>query len=87
MNRETRRRLQQNQIIKQKQNVPTVDYKQALHHEQLRKVYDDGIMLGFETATYLFTKIAKNIKGIGEKRTKQIRIEFDRELERLKREV
>lgn len=85
MNRETRRRLKQNEVLKRPVN--TSDVQKAIEHKRLQKALDEGIILGFSAASHLFEKVAKTIGGIGEKRSAAIREAFEIELRRMQKEI
>ena len=85
MNRETRRRLKQNEIAKRP--VVNTGASSFMQHERIAKAIDEGIILGFSAASHLFEKVAKDIKGIGDKRAKEIREAFETELKRIQKEL
>lgn len=85
MNRETRRRLKQNEIAKRP--VVNTGASSLMLHERIAKAIDEGIILGFSAASHLFEKVAKDIKGIGDKRAKKIRESFEMELKRIQKEL
>ena len=85
MNRETRRRLKQNEVVKR--SVITPDAAKVAEYQRVAKALDEGIILGFSAASHLFEKVAKTISGIGEKRVAQIREAFETELKRMQNEL
>ena len=85
MNRETRRRLKQNEVVKRSFIAP--DAAKVTEYQKVAKALDEGIILGFSAASHLFEKVAKTISGIGEKRVIQIREAFEAELKRMQNEL
>ena len=85
MNRETRRRLKQNEVVNR--SVITPDAAKVAEHQRMAKALDEGIILGFSAASHLFEKVARSISGIGEKRVLQIREAFEIELKRMQKEL
>lgn len=85
MNRETRRRLKQNEVVKRSFVAP--DAAKVAEHQRVAKALDEGIILGFSAASHLFEKVARSISGIGEKRVLQIREAFETELKRMQKEL
>jgi len=85
MNRETRRRLKQNEVVKRSVIMP--DASKLREHERIRKALDEGIMVGFSAASALFEKVAMSVSGIGQARAKKIREAFEEEIKRIQEEI
>lgn len=82
VNRETRRRLKQSQTNKTPVNSG-VNINKALEHHRIKEALDEGIMLGFHTARLMIYNTAKKVKGVGDKRAKEISRLFDEKIEEL----
>lgn len=85
MNRETRRRLKQNEVLKRPVN--TIDVQKAIEHKRIQKALDEGIILGFSAASHMLEEVACKIKGIGETRAKLLRSAFENKLIALQKEL
>jgi hypothetical protein len=85
MNRETRRRLKQNEVVK-RSFIPT-DASKLLERQKIGQAIDEGILLGFSAASHMIEKVAKGVSGIGEKRAKMLREAFEAELKSMQNEL
>lgn len=85
MNRETRRRLKQNEVLKRPVN--TSDVQKAIEHKRLQKALDEGIILGFSAASHMLEEVATKVRGIGENRAKLLRDAFESKLIALQKEI
>lgn len=86
MNRETRRRLKQNEVLRKQSTSFSVDASKLTQHKRLQEAMDEGITLGWMTAARMIRNVAKRIKGVGEKRATEIELEFKKEFERIRLE-
>lgn len=82
MNRETRRRLEQSKTNRAPVNSGATINK-ALEHHRIKEALDEGIMLGFHTARIMIYNTALKVKGVGEKRAKEIAKLFDDKINEL----
>jgi Mg-chelatase subunit ChlD len=80
MNRETRRRLQQ---TNKKPVISDFNINKAVEHHKIKEALDEGIMLGFHAARLMIYNTAKQVKGIGENRAKELSKLFDEKLNEL----
>jgi hypothetical protein len=85
MNRETRRRLKQNEVVK-RSFIPT-DASKLLERQKIGRAIDEGILLGFSAASHMIEKVAKGVAGIGDKRAKMLREAFEAELKSIQAEI
>ena len=79
MNRETRRRLKQNNVVKQSTGNGQLSIAE---HNRMRLALDEGITLGFNTAANMVEQVAMSVAGVGEKRARMIREAFNENLNR-----
>ena len=79
MNREQRRRLKQNDLLRHPVMKQTT-IQSAINHQKMREVMDEGIMLGFHSARSMIYQTALMVKGIGDKRAKELSELFDKRL-------
>lgn len=87
MNREMRRRLQQNKVLTSKQNFIEPNQQKIIEHNRIKQAIDEGIMLGFQACRLMILEVAKNVKGIGDKRANELYKSFDERFEQLRKEV
>lgn len=85
MNRETRRRLKQNEVVK-RSFIPT-DNQKLMERQKIGQAIDEGILLGFSAASHMIEKVALGVAGIGEKRAKMLREAFEAELKSMQSEL
>lgn len=86
MNRETRRRLKQNNVSSIKQTIIPSDLQKAIDHQRISKAFDDGIKVGWHAASMMIEKVAQEVKGIGKVKASEIRRLFENTLDRIERE-
>ena len=85
MNREMRRRLKQNEVVKR--SFLPADASKLVEHQKIGRALDEGILIGFSAASNMFEKVARTVSGIGDKRASMIREAFEIELKRLQDEI
>ena len=84
MNRETRRRLKQNNVLKQSTGNGQLSIAE---HNRMRLALDEGITLGFNTAAHMVEQVAMSVAGVGEKRARMIREAFNAKFESMLEEA
>lgn len=87
MNRETRRRLKQNEVLRKQSTFFSVDASKITEHQRMQEAMDEGITLGWMTAARMIRNVAKKIKGIGDKRAAEIELEYNKEFQRIRNEA
>ena len=87
MNRETRRRLKSNEVVRQHSNVIQASAQTAIINKRIGDAFDDGIRTGWKCASVMIYKVAMQVNGIGEKRAAELVKLFDLKLSEIEAEA